>query len=38
MVDITGTIILLAIPVLAAAMVLIEDSRVSAERKAAKKG
>ncbi len=36
MIDITGTILLLAIPVLATAMILIEDSRVSAERKAKK--
>ncbi len=36
MIDITGTIVLLAIPVLATAMVLIEDKRVSDERKAAK--
>lgn len=33
MVDITGMIVLFAIPVLAAAMVLLEDRRISAERK-----
>ncbi|HKB59725.1 MAG TPA: hypothetical protein VKC56_06715 [Gallionellaceae bacterium] len=36
MVDMTGTIILWCIPVLAAAMILLEDKRMSAERKAKK--
>lgn len=35
MVDTTGTIILLCIPVLAVAMILLEDRRVMSERKAA---
>ena len=37
MVDTTGTIILLLIPVLAFAMIMLEDKRVVAERKAAGK-
>lgn len=35
MLDTTGTIILLCIPVLAFAMIMLEDRRVMTERKAA---
>jgi hypothetical protein len=33
MVDLTGTLVLLGIPVLAAAMILLEDRRIASERK-----